>query len=134
VQVFLEIYTAIGASAANCQVTYTDQTGATGQTATIALQASPLAGQLQPVFPSLGCRSVQSVQLDATTGTVGDFGITLARPILKIPIDTGGTSVVQGPFTAGLEEIISNACLAAMILTSTTNTGIVTSEFTLLQN
>lgn len=123
VECFLETYTATGASAANATINYTNQAGTSGQTAIITHQVSPVAGQMQYVEPIFGCRAVHSVTLSATTGTAGDFGITLAKRICEIPLEAG-IPLTFGPFSLGLPIIQSGACLAAMILPSTTITGL----------
>lgn len=124
VEAFLETYTATGSTARDITITYTDETGATGQTVTFAHQVSAVIGQMQAIPGIKGCRSVQSVQLSGSTGTAGDFGITLAKRIAEIPIRTD-IGEVQGPFSLGLPLVVSNACLALMVLASTTNTGLI---------
>lgn len=122
VEVFIETYTTTGASAANLTVNYTDDEGNT-QSTVIANQVTPAAGQMQQVTPIFGCRSVQSVQLSGSTGTAGDFGVTLAKRICEIPLEAG-VGKVLGPFTLGLQKIANSPCLALMILASTTSTGL----------
>lgn len=124
VEAFLETYTATGAAASNITVKYTDESGNAGQTVTFAHQVTPAVAQMQLIPGIPGCRKVESVQFSASTGTAGDFGITLGKRLAEIPIhiDTGK---VLGPFEIGLPEIWTNACLAFMVAASTTNTGII---------
>lgn len=124
VEAFLETYTATGSTARDITVKYTDDTGATGQTVTFAHQVTPTIGQMQAIPGIRGCRQIESVQFSGSTGTAGDFGITLAKRIAEIPINTSFGAVL-GPFTLGLPLIASNACLALMVLASATNTGII---------
>jgi hypothetical protein len=124
VEAFLETYAATGASAANITVKYTDELGNTGQTVTFAHQVTTVIGQMQQVPGILGCRQIESVQFSATTGTAGDFGIVLAKRLAEIPIDTASGKVL-GPFEVGLPTVHADACLALMVVCSTTNTGII---------
>jgi len=135
VEIFIEHYTATGASAATLTVNYTNQDDA-AKTTSIAFYASPLAGLMQLVplaAGDTGAKSVQSVQLSATTGTAGDFGITLIKTITELAPDTAGAGKVFGPFAVGIPAIQPSACLATMVLTSTTSTGIITGIYDILQ-
>lgn len=124
VEAFLETYTATGATARDITVKYTNDDGTPGQTVTFAHQITATIAQMQAIPGIKGCRKIESVQFSGSTGTAGDFGITLAKRIAEIPINTT-TGTVLGPFTLGLPLIAANACLALMVLASTTNTGII---------
>lgn len=92
VECFLEVHTAIGTTAVNATVTYTNQAGVAGRTSTISIGgASPAQGNCWPIrlmAGDTGVRSVQSVQLAATTGAVGDLGVTLRKPITDFGVST----------------------------------------------
>ena len=124
VEVFLETYTATGATAANITVKYTDEQGNTGLTVTFAHQQTPVVGQLQQVPGIFGCRQIESVQFSASTGSAGDFGIVLAKRIAEIPI-IADIGKVLGPFELGLPVVSANPCLALMVVSSTTTTGLI---------
>jgi hypothetical protein len=115
--VFLEIYTLIGTTAATCTVTYIDQDG-NSATATTQLGGTNFREATRLVRVPLaagdtGVRSVTSVQLSVSTGTVGDFGVTIARPIATISGATGIGAVrdfVVGQ--PGMPIMVDNMCLA----------------------
>lgn len=133
-ELFIETYVDTGATAANLTVSYTDQDNIAGKTAVIANQVSAVVGQLQRVpLPTAGIKSVQSVTLSASTGTAGDFGITLAKPLVEIPVVIADTGVILSPFETGLEQIIDSACLAMMVKCSATNTGIISGSLGIFQ-
>ena len=118
-RIFLEIYTSIGSTATSATVSYTNQDGTTGRTGTIRTVGGEfefnLSNVLLPVVlqaGDTGVRAVASVTLAATTGTVGDFGITIAHPLLDLPID--GNPAVREDLTAGWRgpvEVVDDACL-----------------------
>lgn len=137
VGLFLEVYTATGATASNVTISYTNSGGVAGRTTpAVAMQVTPVAGQMLPIplqSGDTGIRSVQSVTLSASTATAGNFGITLVKRIAEIPITVAGTGVVLDPFALGFPEIENNACLSFMVVTSTTSTGFITGTINIAQ-
>jgi hypothetical protein len=125
VEAFLEVYTAPGATGANWTVTYTNAANASGRTSVYAHPANAeTVGQMIPLAlqaGDTGVRSVQSFQASVSSGTAGDIGITLARRIATIPITVGGN--FRDAFSLGLPRVPNDACIAAMVLCSTTSTG-----------
>lgn len=125
----IEVYSQLGATSRTATITYTDQDGNTGNTGTITIPANALAGEF--IIPMAmasgdkGVKSVQSVQLDASTGTAGNFGITLYYPIAMIAYDaskyTERDLVLQ---LAQLPVLVANTCLALATLATTTSTGL----------
>ncbi len=114
-EAWFEIYTQVGATAVTATVLYTDQDGNASST-THGFGATNNREQARATKIPLaagdsGVRGVTSVQLLATTGTAGDFGITIARPLLYLPInEAGGGGLVQ--YLDMLNEIKTGACLA----------------------
>lgn len=129
---FAEIYTAIGTTAANLTVEYLrDGTNVTSGPATRLGSTGYLErGRLIPIpiNPTYGTVvAPKSVQLSISTGTAGAYGITLARPLVAIPI-----SVANVP---ALVDLICNdpaityaggsACLSLAWLPTTATTQMV---------
>ena len=126
VQLFIEWYTATGATASNITVNYTNHLGTTGQvTAAQAFTQTPVVGQMQPIFlnGSDAIRTVESVTLSASTGTAGNFGITLMRRLLTIPLPLANSATSMDSFAAGMVKVENSACLAGMVFCSTTSTA-----------
>jgi len=125
VELWGEIYAAPGATAATWTVGYTDEANNAGSSATYAHPASAeVVGQMVPFVlgaGDYGVRSVQSFTCSVSSGTAGDVGLTLLRRVAEIPIDIKEN--VQDAFALGLPEVLDNACLAMMVLCSTTSTG-----------
>lgn len=124
--VFYEIYSILGTNSQTLTMTYTDQDGNTGNTSTINIGAAghrevtrmqriPLAAG------DTGVRAVEKVALSATTGTAGNFGITIAQPLAWIPVGAGGTMGWRDYTTGlpGIPAINSDACLAVMYIAAT---------------
>lgn len=119
----IEIYTILGSTIANVTVSYTNQAGTAGQiaTATLGTSGTPYAtfAQRQMALLSLasgdtGIRSVESVTLSASTGSAGNFGITLFKPLLFLPmgiVDQFQYDVLRGTLGGGIPEILDDACL-----------------------
>lgn len=124
---FYEIYTIIGTASTTLTMTYTDQGGNTGQTSTINIGATGFrevtrAQRIPLAAGDSGIRAIEKVKLTATTGTVGDFGITIARPLAWIPIGAAGVGGWRD-FTTGLPgipKIDNDACLALFFIPATT--------------
>jgi hypothetical protein len=129
VEAFLEVYTAPGATGANWTVTYTNAAGTSGRTSVYSHPANAESvGQMIPLVLAAGdtgVQSVQSFQASVSSGTAGDIGITLVRRIATIPIAVAGG--FRDAFSLGIPRVQNDACVAAMVLCSTTNTGLLMS-------
>lgn len=136
VEIWGEVYTAGGASAASWTVSYTDQDGNTGQTATYAHPANAESvGQMVPYTLAAGDTGVRAIAsvVTSATGTAGDYGITLLRRIAEIPVPIVNIGDAQDALGTGLPRIYDSACLAWMVQCSTTNTGNVYGSVTIGQ-
>ena len=120
---FYEIYTIIGTTSTTLTMTYTNQSGTGSRTSTISIggtgfrevtrmQRIPLEGN------DTGIQSIQSVQLDLSTGTLGNFGITIAQPLAWISVGAAGTMGWRDYTTGlpGIPVIDPDACLALMFI------------------
>lgn len=126
VELWLEWYTATGGTAANVVADYRDQDDVASTTPSVVVTATPVVGQMQQLPLAVGdsgVRQLTSVTLSASTGTAGDFGVTLLRRVAEIPVALVGVGNVLDGLALGLPSISNAACLAMMVLCSTTNTG-----------
>lgn len=117
--VFYEIYSLIGTTGTTLTMTYTNSAGTTGRTSTVNIGATGFreATRLQAIplaAGDVGVQAVDKIKLTATTGTAGDFGITIARPLAYVSINEAGLTGWRDFTTGlpGLPKIDSNACLA----------------------
>ena len=135
-QMYLEVYTAIGGTTANITVSYTNQSGVSGRAtiSTVTFSFAP-AGQmiLLPLQEGdTGVQSIQSVTLSASTGTVGNFGITVLRPIVMLGC-VANVEQAKDALTTYLPEIEDNSCLSLMMQCGTSATGSVVGSFWVTQ-
>lgn len=129
VEIWGEVYTAPGATTATWTVTYVDDGGNAGRTATYTHPANAESvGQMFPFIPTGAfrpyCRQLTQFQASATSGTAGDIGITLLRRLLKIPIGTANVARVMNWADTKLTKIFPDACLALMVKCTGTSTGL----------
>jgi hypothetical protein len=116
------IFTQIGNTATSIQVSYTNQAGVSGRTST-ATTFGQTAFREQNIFIPIplqgadkGFRSIESVTLAGTTGTAGNFGVCLYKPLSMISFEstTGQApldAVSSGCIVGSLCEIHPDACL-----------------------
>lgn len=115
-QIWVEIYDAIGVTARTITASYKNQSGATKTTlphvigATGNLEGSRII-RLPLAQDDTGVSAVISVTLSASTGTAGNFGVTVARPIATIAMAVGNGSQVS-ILDGALPEIEAGACIA----------------------
>ena len=132
IQWWLEWYTTTGATVVNITINVTYNDGTTGALTAQSLAANRPASHLIPInslIPSASSgkyiRGVVSVQLSATTGTVGNFGITATRPRMVLPSPIANFKSVADWAQLGLPEIYNSSALFPIVLTSTTSSGTV---------
>jgi len=118
-----EIYTLIGATAAVMTMNYTNQAGTSGQTSTINIGTTGFrevtrAQRIQLAAGDTGIQAINTVTLSTTTGTAGNFGITIAQPLAWIPVGAAGTAGWRDYTTGlpGIPVIDPDACLALMFI------------------
>lgn len=137
VELWLEFYTAPGATTATWTVTYTNSAGVTGRTATYTHPANAESvGQMVPLTRQAGdtgVQSVQSVLCSASSGTAGDFGITLLRRIAEVPMQLANVANGVDPLSGGLPQVFDDSCLFLVVLCSTTSTGFIQGSLALTQ-
>lgn len=119
-QLFVEIYIAVGATPTTITAVYTNQAGTGSKTTTAVVFGG--AGnaevgrmiQLPLAAGDTGVRSVQSVTVLASTGTTGDFGITIAHPLLFDAVGQAGAGFPRDTITGlpSVPEIVTDAALA----------------------
>ena len=132
---WIEVYTQLGSTAVTATVSYTNQSGTSGRSGTAAIPATAKVGLVVPLSlqsGDTGVQSVQSVTLSASTGTAGSFGITLAQRIATIPLNANIGQTFDYA-QVGLPQIQPSACLSYYVLPSTTSTGSIITELTLVQ-
>lgn len=130
---WLEIYADVGTTAVTATIAYTDSGGGSRTTTLSFGGASPLNqdSRIFPIIPAaatpLPIRSVQSVTLSASTLTAGSFGVTATREIAPIALPlVANYGDVYDWARLGAPTVHEDACLAFVMLCTTTATGALT--------
>jgi hypothetical protein len=116
------IYTIIGTTQTTVTISYTNSAGTSGRTSTATTLGAGFFREVGLLIPiplqagDTGIRSVESVTLAATTGSAGNFGVCLYKPLAMISLEsaTGAMpldSVSTGCIIGSLAEIHPDACL-----------------------
>jgi hypothetical protein len=125
-QWWLEWYADTGSTAvtATVAVTYDDDTS--GNVAVPLAATSRAAGlyQILPAAGKAGIKAVDSVQLSATSGSAGNFGVTCSRYRAGFFTVVANKAEVYDWASLALPQIANDACLALIQLCSTTTTGV----------
>lgn len=135
---FLECFSQLGATSRTATIGYTDSAGNNGQTTTVTIPANWRQGSLIPIpVPAgkLGIKSIESVTLNLSTGTAGDFGVTAARRISggHMPAAHAGGGSERGSMDIGLPTIDANTCLWLVSMSTTTSLALVHGEVALIE-
>ena len=131
IQWWLEWYTDTGATVTTATVAVTYNDGTTGNLTGVSLAATRRASFMQPLnglIPAASggkfIRAVNTVTLSASTGTVGNFGVTATRlrGSLFMPIANAKFSADWASLP--INTIPNSACPFIAVLASTTSTGL----------
>ena len=132
VQWWLEWYTATGVTAVTATIVVTYNDGTTGNLSVLSLAAIRPASHMIPLnslIPSAQSgkfiRGIVSVTLSATTGTAGNFGVTVTRPRMTLSSPFANFKFIADWAQLGLPEIYNSSAIFPIVLTSTTSTGTV---------
>lgn len=132
VQWWLEWYTATGVTAVTATIVVTYNDGTTGNLSVLSLAATRPASHMIPLnslIPSdksgKFIRGIVSVTLSATTGTAGNFGVTVTRPRMTLSSPFANFKFIADWAQLGLPEIYNSSAIFPIVLTSTTSTGTV---------
>lgn len=127
-QIWIEINGQIGTTATTITASYTNQAGTSGRTTQAVAIGGTNNREVTRIIPltlqsgDTGVQAVASVTLAATTGTAGDFGVVIARPIAFANNENAGSSFIRD-YIAGMPAssvIPADACLALAIMSGST--------------
>jgi hypothetical protein len=130
------IYTLVGTTATTVTISYTNSAGVSGRTSTATSFGGTGFREVGILIPiplqagDTGVQSIESVTVTATTGTAGNFGVCMFKPLAMISLEsaTGAMpldAVSTGCIIGSLAEIDPDACLAISVFSavSTIATG-----------
>ena len=127
VEPWLEVYTTDGATGATWTMNFQDaQAGGVVAGTYVHPANAEAVGSMMPVTLADGTLSV-SYAIDficsASSGTAGDVGITLLRPILEWDLTEANREQMMGYLETALAKIENNACLMLMVHPTGTSSG-----------
>lgn len=116
-EIWIEIYTLIGATQTTITASYFNELGVLHTTQPAAIGGSAGAPRLPGACCRLtlapgdrGVQSIVSVTLAGTTGTAGNFGVTIVHPLARFVLGFGAPEVQVGAIEGNI-EVKSGACL-----------------------
>jgi hypothetical protein len=128
VEMWLEVYTAPGGTAATWTVVALDGSGVSRSYTYAHPANAETVGQMMPVVPpaaaSQGVQQVTSFTASLSSGTAGDIGVTLMRRLAVVPFVAANIGVALDAFALGLPEVFDDACLAMMVQCTATTSGL----------
>lgn len=125
----IEIYTGIGSNARTFTCTYTNSAGTGSKTSAVCTIGGTDFQEARKFIPipiasgDKGIQSIEDITLSLSTGTAGDFGITLYYPLWTIPYDIPGVDMMLDSVLdcAGMmPQIVTNACLGVLFMPAVT--------------
>ena len=135
-EIWLEWYVTTGATARIVTVTYTNSNNVTGRTATVSLPVSVRATSTIRVplqAGDTGVKSVQTVSLNGSTGTAGNFGVTIANRISTIDNVVANAFSGVGPIGLNLPKVPNGSCLFFIVNSATTTAARYDLEMTIIE-
>ena len=128
--------TTAGSTTANITVQYTNSAGVAGRnTVSTAHIVSMPANRMYRVplqAGDTGVKSIQSVTLSATTGTAGNFGVTLMRKIAVTGTAIANVPVVNDFAALGMPLVQNGTALNAIHQATTTSSGVILGVLTFI--
>jgi hypothetical protein len=134
-ELWIEIYGATGSTQPNVTISYKDQNN-NPQTITFPFIYWPNVGEMMPcplAAGSTGVRSITSVQLSGSTGTAGNWGLTILRRLGEASCVLGGCIQNLDSFALGLPTIDTSACLFALVCPNAAYIGDARGALTIVQ-
>lgn len=139
VEWYLDVHADGGATASNATVNVTYDNGTTGNLSVIAVGGTLRTGRCIPLMAfipgaqnGLFIRGINSVTLSASTGTAGNFGFTARVPKFTMSLNTINIGNERDWAQLRLASAPNDACLEMLVMCSTTSTGAIRGEGTII--
>jgi len=148
-QIMVEIYSTIGSSATTLTASYTNQAAASGKTTQAIAWGGGASGNSFPRGASsafllplaagdTGVQAVASVTAAATTGTVGNFGVSIIQPLAYVAMgpEAGLPAYWNSLAGGGLVPVSSGACIGGLFFQngSPSSAPVLQIEFSVIQS
>lgn len=138
VMMALEMYVAVGTTATTVTVSYTNSNGVAGRISEPMVFGGTGFREINRLLivplqeGDTGVRSVESVTVPATTGTAGNFGVTLFKPLMAMPtLNVGSQPMFFDSILTlcgNMPAIENGACLQWMVAPNASGIGVLLSS------
>lgn len=106
-------------------ITYTNQSGVTGRTATLVMSSAPTLGRMLQIPLQAGDTGIQAVtKVVATVATVGTFNVLVLRPLWSGRCRTTNDGDVHDLTKTGMPEVFADSALFLAVAADSTSSGI----------
>ena len=123
-QIWIEAVTAFTGNL-TVTITYTNQSGVTGRTATLATGTALTVGRLMQVPLQAGDTGVQAItNVAGTVATAGKFNVLVLRPLWSGRCRTANDGDVHDFTKTGMPQVFADSALFLAVAADSTSTGI----------
>lgn len=123
-QIWIEAVTAFTGNL-TVTITYTNQSGVTGRTATLATGTALTVGRLMQVPLQAGDTGVQAItNVAGTVATAGNFNVLVLRPLWSGRCRTANDGDVHDFTKTGMPQVFADSALFLAVAADSTSTGI----------
>lgn len=123
-QIWIEAVTAFTGNL-TVTITYTNQSGVTGRTATLATGTALTVGRLMQVPLQAGDTGVQEItNVAGTVATAGTFNVLVLRPLWSGRCRTANDGDVHDFTKTGMPQVFADSALFLAVAADSTSTGI----------
>lgn len=128
-QIWIEAVTAFTGNP-TFTITYTNQAGTTGRTATLAAGLAPTLGRMLQIPLQSGDTGVQKIDnVACSVATVGTFNVLVVRPLWSGRVKMVNDGDVHDLFKTGMPEVFADSAIMCAIAADSTNSGVPELEF-----
>lgn len=135
-EIWIGCSSAIGATAHNVTVSYTNSANVAGRTtvSTAGIASMPAGRMYQLPLQNgdVGVKSIQSLTLSASSGTAGNLWVMILERYWAAPLSAPMVPWVGDFWGLGAQRTSDEACLLFANLGTTTASGVINGEFTMI--
>lgn len=124
-QWWVEWYADTGGTARTLTLAATYHDNST-ENVTVAVAATSRASRLMPIYPNTAGKYIKSIStatLNGTTGSAGNFGITVTRARTGLSLTTANSGTIGDWAMLGLPKLANDVCLQVVVMPGGTATG-----------
>lgn len=133
-ELWAEINTVMSATACTLTVTYTNQAGTTGQSATCTLSASTPTQRMQPFALASGDTGIRQItNIAGSAAPTGSFNLVILRRIAEVGIANTYVATDLDLNELAMPQITNSSCLCMMWCAGGSSSGTILGSATVIQ-